>query len=53
MGRFETCAVYIITDRRYGVLYTDVTAYLLKRISQHRAGEGSQFAAKYNCKRLA
>jgi|JI10StandDraft_1071094.scaffolds.fasta_scaffold22025_2 putative endonuclease len=53
MGRFETCAVYIMTDRRYGVLYTGVTAYLLKRISQHRAGEGSQFAAKYNCKRLA
>ena len=25
----------------------------VKRVSQHRASEGSQFAAKYNCKRLA
>lgn len=53
MGRFETCAVYIMTDGRYGVLYTGVTAYLLKRIGEHRAGEGSQFTTKYNCKRLA
>ena len=52
MGRFETVAVYMMTDRRYGVLYTVVTAYFLKRIGQHRAGEGSQFTARYNCKRL-
>ena len=53
MGRFETCAVYIMTDRRYGVLYTGVTAYLLKRVAKHRAGEGSSFTTKYNCKQLA
>ena len=52
MGRFETIAVYIMTDSRYGVLYTGVTAYFLKRIGQHRAGEGSKFTTKYNCKRL-
>jgi putative endonuclease len=43
----------MMTDRRYGVLYTGVTATLLNRIGQHRAGEGSLFTTKYNCKRLA
>lgn len=52
MGRFETVAVYIVTDRRYGVLYTGVTAYFVKRISQHRAGEGGKFTTQYNCNRL-
>jgi putative endonuclease len=52
MPRFDTIAVYIITDRRYGVLYTGVTSDLVHRVSQHRVGEGSSFTAKYNCKRL-
>jgi len=53
VSRFEQIAVYIMTDSRYGVLYTGVTATLLNRIGQHRAGEGSIFTRKYNCKRLA
>ncbi len=52
MARFDTIAVYMMTDRRYGVLYTGVSSDLVFRISQHRAGEGSEFTRKYNCKRL-
>jgi putative endonuclease len=53
MARFDTIAVYIMTDRRYGVLYTGVTSDLVHRVSQHRAGEGGGFTLKYNCTRLA
>jgi putative endonuclease len=49
MARFDTIAVYVMTDRRYGVLYTGVTSDLVHRISQHRVGEGSLFTRKYNC----
>jgi putative endonuclease len=52
MARFDTIAVYMMTDRRYGVLYTGVSSDLVFRVSQHRIGEGSEFTRKYNCKRL-
>lgn len=32
--------------------YLGVTADLLHRVSQHRAGEGSVFTSKYKCTRL-
>lgn len=40
--------VYIMTNKRYGVLYTGVTTKLAARIVQHRSGKGSQFTSKYN-----
>src|SRR5262249_17488926 len=52
MARFDTIAVYIMTDKRYGVLYTGVTSDLIHRVSQHRCGEGSSFTTKYKCARL-
>ncbi len=52
MARFDTIAVYIMTDRRYGVLYAGVTSDLVDRVSRHRAGEGGTFTSKYNCNRL-
>ena len=52
MARFDGIAVYMMTDRRYGVLYTGVTSDLVRRIGEHKAGEGSDFTRKYNCKRL-
>jgi putative endonuclease len=42
-------AVYIISNKPEGVLYTGVTADLARRIWQHRSGLGSRFAAKYGC----
>ncbi len=44
--------VYIMTNRRYGVLYTGVTADLPFRVSQHREGKGGVFTAKYRCTML-
>src|SRR5262245_60067704 len=52
MARFDTIAVYIMTDSRYGTLYLGVTSDLVHRISQHRCGEGSDFTRKYNCTKL-
>lgn len=39
--------VYIMTNKRDGVLYVGVTADLAARISQHRTGGGSAFCRRY------
>jgi putative endonuclease len=44
--------VYIMCNRPHGVLYIGVTADLVHRVSQHRAGEGGIFARKHHCTRL-
>ena len=44
--------VYIMTNRRYGVLYVGMTANLPARILQHREGRGSHYARRYNLKML-
>jgi putative endonuclease len=52
MARFDTIAVYMMTNRRHGALYLGVTSDLVHRVSQHRAGEGCEFTHKYRCTRL-
>ena len=44
--------VYIMTNKRDGVLYIGVTADLSARITQHRTGGGSQFCRRYGLDRL-
>ena len=44
--------VYIMSNRRNGVLYIGVTADLSRRIVQHREGKGSAFCRRYGLKRL-
>ena len=45
--------VYIITNRWHTVLYTGVTASLIRRIWEHKEKLDSQsFSAKYNCDKL-
>ena len=44
--------VYIMSNRRDGVLYIGVTADLSRRIVQHREGKGSAFCRRYGLKRL-
>lgn len=44
--------VYMVTNKPGGILYTGVTANLIKRIHEHREGIGSSFTKKYGCKRL-
>ncbi|UYH55352.1 GIY-YIG nuclease family protein [Qipengyuania sp. SS22] len=44
--------VYIMSNRRDGVLYIGVTADLFRRIVQHREGHGSAFCRRYGLTRL-
>jgi len=45
-------AVYIITNKRNGTLYTGVTSNLCKRIYEHKEGTVEGFSKKYGCKLL-
>jgi putative endonuclease len=45
-------AVYIMTNRRNGTLYTGVTSDLPRRVFQHREGITKGFTSKYGCKML-
>ncbi|WP_439530711.1 GIY-YIG nuclease family protein [Pannonibacter sp.] len=44
--------VYMLASRLGGTLYIGVTNDLLRRISEHRLGIGSRFAARYEVHRL-
>jgi len=44
--------VYILTNRRYGVLYVGVTNDLLRRMMQHRAKIVPGFTKEYGVVRL-
>ena len=44
--------VYIMSNRRDGVLYIGVTSDLSRRIIQHREGKGSAFCRRYGLTRL-
>ena len=43
---------YILTNKAYGTLYIGVTADLVRRIHQHRAGEGASFTKKHRLTKL-
>ena len=45
-------AVYIMTNRRNGTLYTGVTSNLVQRAYQHREGSVPGFASRYGCNLL-
>ena len=45
-------AVYIMTNKRNGTLYTGVTSDLIKRVYQHKEGVTDVFTKKYQCKQL-
>ena len=44
--------VYIMADRNRGGLYVGVTADLIRRVYQHREGQGSQHVKDYGKTRL-
>ncbi len=48
----KRAAVYIMTNKPNGTLYTGVTSDLLQRTSQHRLKTFKGFSAKYGCDRL-
>ena len=45
-------AIYLLTNKPGGVLYTGVTSNLPGRVWQHRARVAKGFTAKYNLKTL-
>jgi putative endonuclease len=45
-------AVYIVTNKRNGTLYTGVTSNLPKRIWEHKEKTFKGFSAKYDCDKL-
>ena len=45
-------AIYLLTNRPRGTLYTGVTGNLVQRILQHRNKVAKGFSAKYNLNRL-
>jgi hypothetical protein len=44
--------VYILTNKRNGILYTGVARDLARRVWQHREGLGGAFTRRYALKRL-
>jgi len=44
--------VYMLASKKGGTLYVGVTSDLAQRVWEHENGIGSQFTAKYCCKRL-
>ena len=45
-------AIYILTNKKNGTLYTGVTSNLQKRIHEHKNETTKGFTAKYGCKTL-
>lgn len=45
-------AIYIVTNKRNGTLYTGTTAYLTQRIYQHKNPIKDCFTKRYGCNQL-
>lgn len=44
--------IYILSNTRNTVVYVGISNNLNRRISEHKAGHGSQFVKKYNVTKL-
>ena len=44
--------VYIMSNRKNGVLYIGVTSDLPARVTQHKSGQGSKFCKRYGLDRI-
>jgi len=51
MRELEPC-VYLLSNGRFGTLYTGVTSNLIGRVQQHRDGRFDGFTKRHNIKQL-
>lgn len=49
---YHNYTVYILTNKKDGVLYIGVTGGIDDRLRRHRLGEGSTFTKKYQAHKL-
>ena len=52
MGMAREPCVYILASRPHGAIYTGVTSDLLRRVWQHKRGQGSAFTKRYQIDKL-
>ncbi len=52
MSKSKGGFVYILASKPNGTLYVGVTSDIVRRIHQHRTGEGSEFVDEYDVHRL-
>jgi putative endonuclease len=45
-------AIYIMANKRNGIIYTGVTSNLIKRVYEHKHSNNTGFTQKYSCKYL-
>ncbi len=45
-------AIYIMTNKKHGTLYTGVTSDLVRRVYEHKNNLKEGFTTQYNCKKL-
>ncbi len=45
-------AVYIMSNKKNGTLYTGVTSHLARRVYEHKEGLVDGFTSRYGCKHL-
>jgi len=45
-------AVYMMSNKRFGTIYTGVTSNLVKRVYEHKNGITKGFTSQHNCKIL-
>lgn len=44
--------IYMMSNKKNGVIYKGMTSNLLKRVAEHKQGVGIDFTSKYNLKNL-
>ncbi len=44
--------IYILTNKRYGTLYTGLTTNLVRRINEHKNAEADGFTKQHGCDQL-
>lgn len=45
-------AIYILSNRKHGKIYTGVTSNLVKRVYEHKNETKAGFSKRYECKKL-